>query len=334
MHPTLRIVRLAAELAFLGLSLVSAAGAALGQIGKWIPRYDLLNHFALIWLVAGAAALVGGLLHRRGARKLITCGLALAAIAFSSERMVGTIAGPPAATKAGGCEVKLILFNSRGRASDPDIVYRWIETEDPDILVLVEPSPELARYVTAFSGLTPFHRDSLLVATRTVPLVARSGWPSTGLPGSPLAYSWLELDLAGRPISLLAVHPAWPIPARHARTRDARIAGILDRVDRRSAILAGDFNSTQWSFRHQRAEARFGLERRDIAVPTWPDVAPVGRGLRSPAPFLPIDHVYAGSLWRTSEVRLGPRLGSDHYPLVARLAWAGEGGPERPECFR
>ena len=35
---------------------------------------------------------------------------------------------------------------------------------------------------------------------------------------------------------------------------------------------------------------------------------------------LPIDHVYAGPGWRTVSVQRGPKLGSDHYPVIVTLA--------------
>ncbi|MGH7012300.1 MAG: hypothetical protein ACREEX_15810, partial [Caulobacteraceae bacterium] len=41
--------------------------------------------------------------------------------------------------------------------------------------------------------------------------------------------------------------------------------------------------------------------------------------LSSPFPFLPIDQVYAGDSWKTVSVKLGPRLGSDHLPVVVVL---------------
>ncbi|HQR90495.1 MAG TPA: endonuclease, partial [Caulobacter sp.] len=39
----------------------------------------------------------------------------------------------------------------------------------------------------------------------------------------------------------------------------------------------------------------------------------------APAPFLPIDHVYAGGAWKTVSVVRGPALGSDHRPIVVKL---------------
>ena len=39
-----------------------------------------------------------------------------------------------------------------------------------------------------------------------------------------------------------------------------------------------------------------------------------------PFALLPIDHVYAGPGWRTVRAERGPRLGSDHYPVIVTLA--------------
>jgi endonuclease/exonuclease/phosphatase (EEP) superfamily protein YafD len=84
-------------------------------------------------------------------------------------------------------------------------------------------------------------------------------------------------------------------------------------------IVTGDFNSTPWSFQRRRWDRAIGIPRRERAVPSWP--ARNYKRLKWPGmPFLPIDHVYAGPAWATVNVRRGPRLSSDHYPLVVTLA--------------
>lgn len=94
----------------------------------------------------------------------------------------------------------------------------------------------------------------------------------------------------------------------------ARLLQLMKDQPRERAILVGDFNSTPWSFARRREDAALGMERRTHALPTWP-----ANGLFGLA-FLPIDHVYAGSAWDTVSITRGPRLGSDHYPVVAVLA--------------
>jgi hypothetical protein len=71
----------------------------------------------------------------------------------------------------------------------------------------------------------------------------------------------------------------------------------------------------------QEAMLAVWLERRDRAVFSWP-AGPVTRWkIDLPVAFLPIDHIYAGSDWRTVKIERGPRgLGSDHRPLIITLA--------------
>ncbi len=88
--------------------------------------------------------------------------------------------------------------------------------------------------------------------------------------------------------------------------------------------MAGDFNSTQWSFRQRAVDASFALERRDHLIPTWPARLPMLHGAPFPVPLMPIDHVYAGPRWKTVRIVRGPRMGSDHYPLIATFAWSPE----------
>jgi len=88
-------------------------------------------------------------------------------------------------------------------------------------------------------------------------------------------------------------------------------------LPRERMILTGDFNSAPWSHMLRQTDAALGLTRRDRGLATFPADR---RGFPWPVPVLPIDHVYAGPGWATVSVTRGPRLGSDHYPLVVILA--------------
>ena len=92
------------------------------------------------------------------------------------------------------------------------------------------------------------------------------------------------------------------------------------RFPRERTIVTGDFNSDALVV--PPPQVGRGVRRWRAAT---------GRcspGRRHPAstcawlavPFLPIDHVYAGPGWATVSVTRGPKLGSDHYPVVAILA--------------
>ena len=118
---------------------------------------------------------------------------------------------------------------------------------------------------------------------------------------------------------MVGAHYTWPYPAGLQQRQGERLAALLDQHPPERLILTGDFNSTPWSFTRRRQDRRFGLVRRTRGVFSWPSRLPVGR-IPSPAPFLPIDHVFAGRAWTTLSIERGPKLGSDHYPVVAVMA--------------
>ncbi|MFN3464771.1 MAG: endonuclease/exonuclease/phosphatase family protein, partial [Terricaulis sp.] len=125
-----------------------------------------------------------------------------------------------------------------------------------------------------------------------------------------------EFDIDGARLRLVAAHVARPNPpARQQREFEALIETIGDAPQ--DVILAGDFNSTPWSFALGRFDAAIALERHTRALPTWPAQEWTRLYLPAIVPFLPIDHVYSGSGWRLVALRRGPRTSSDHYPIEA-----------------
>jgi endonuclease/exonuclease/phosphatase (EEP) superfamily protein YafD len=302
-----------------GLAAVAAQG------GRWNDRLDLLTHFAPLWLAGGAACLLLTIFMRRAWPRVLTTLASVAAAASAGGLMWMDLARLPTALRAepAAKTLKLVEFNAWQRNATPQRVGQWLAQEDPDVVVIAESSPLLEREIAARTGLHMFHGSGVVIATRGKPLSEHVAWEARTLPGASTEFAWVELrGQAGQPFTVVGVHCLWPIPSRSAWGQDRNIAALLATLDRSDAILTGDFNSTQWSFRQRVADAAFGIERRDVALPTWPARLPMMAGVAFPLPILAIDHVYAGSSWKTVSVKLGPNLGSDHYPLVATLAWA------------
>ena len=81
-------------------------------------------------------------------------------------------------------------------------------------------------------------------------------------------------------------------------------------------IIAGDFNMNPWTEKLGRFERRLSLKRYNTLHPTWPMP-------RRSVPLLPlvaIDNVFASPQFARIALMPGPRLGSDHRPIVADLA--------------
>ncbi len=317
-------VRVVAEWGVVGLALGTCVAAVGAQGGRWNDRLDLLTHFAPVWLASGLVSLVVALLFMHHWRRWTFAGVALFAVISAGGLMAVDlkrlperyVAADPAQT------LKIITFNAWIQNGDYSGIARWVAAENPDVLILSEGSKPLAEAIRAETSLQVFEGSGVLIATRAKPLEEHVAWETRFLAGGPTELSWVVLrGPDGKPFTVVGVHCGWPIPARAARADSQRITALLNTMDRSRTILAGDFNSTQWSFRQRIADAAFGLERRDRMNLTWPARLPMLNGRSFPTPILAIDHIYAGSTWRTVSVQRGPRLGSDHYPLVAVLAW-------------
>jgi endonuclease/exonuclease/phosphatase (EEP) superfamily protein YafD len=318
------LARLAANFLFgppLVLLAMVCAGAALGaQHGRVSLAWDLLAQFAPVWLAGAAAATLGGLVLLRGFLRLVVVALGatgmIAAGALIAPELTRST-GPTAPADAPG-RLKIIQFNVWNRNADLPRTVDWIVAQDPDVVVLEETTPRLRRLIEARTRWWSVCRDcEVMIYSREHPTAGsaapRLGGPSPG----PLAHATFE-DARGR-YTVIGVHDAWPMEAQHA-PQEARLARVIAAYPRATTIVTGDFNSTPWSFARRRWDAAFGLIRRDRALFPWPAGQAIGGRYAVPFPILPIDHVYAGSAWAIVEIRRGPVLGSDHYPVVVTLA--------------
>jgi len=153
-------------------------------------------------------------------------------------------------------------------------------------------------------------RLSSALFTRAIPVqspieVTR---PGTRMAGPSLRHPG---PLLAGDFTMIGMHLTWPTYRGQAGHRETLLQA-LERVDRSKVIVVGDFNLTPWSFALQDFDRRSGMTRLDRAIYSWPG-RPFWRGrLKAPVPFLPIDHVYAGSAWRTVSITPSPQRGSDH----------------------
>jgi endonuclease/exonuclease/phosphatase (EEP) superfamily protein YafD len=133
--------------------------------------------------------------------------------------------------------------------------------------------------------------------------------------GTPTVLAELR-DRQGRPFTFVGLHPQPPVPGQDTEERDAQIvfAARFARKSDRPLVAMGDFNDAAWSDT-ARAFKRVGgyVDPR------------VGRGLfasfhaRNPLIRCPIDQVYVTAEVAVVSIALGDNIGSDHFPLVARL---------------
>jgi len=319
MHALMEAIRAAT----LVLAIASALAALLCLGGAVSGRLDIFTHFAPFYLAGAAAALLIGLAGGPPNRVTLICaGLAVAicgllVVPELIARLTQDHATPGART------LKIVQFNLWDRNTDAAATARWIAAENPDIVVVEEAQQAAASIPIALKGQYPF--STTCDPPRACPTTILSKLqPSAGgglaSPGTPARWwgAWATFPGADG-FTVIGTHYRWPFPPGPQAAQAARLAEFASQFDRRSLIVAGDFNSTPWSFFLRRQDARFGLERRTRAIFTWPAAPVTRRRLKIPGPFLPIDHIYAGQAWRTVSARRGPKVGSDHFPVVVVL---------------
>lgn len=311
--------------------LFLAVGLA-GRFGDAFPKLDIVNHLAPIWLAGGLVlALAGWRLHGGGkgvSAALVGALLILAAVIVGPELLGGR---QPAAA-VNGPPIRIVQFNVWKDNVAPDRAARWILAQDADVVVLEEAARSGGRIRDALLGRYPYRVDCLGAERRcsTVILSMRPPIDSGGLArGDPenrgaLSAVWARFDHPAGPFTVIGAHYMRPWPySDQTRGQDQLIRFVEGRNQDRM-VLVGDFNATPWSFALKRQDRAWTLTRVTRALPTWPNADGLARTLRLP-PILPLDHVYIGRDLRKTALRRGPRLGSDHYPLVIDLGAAPAG---------
>lgn len=310
-------------------ALLLAAGCALvlalAQGGRFSDRLDILTHFTP-WFLAGSllALVIWGLAGRKGR---LTPGLALVG-GLSASLLMGPELLAAAGQQRGPVEgptLKIVQFNIWGQNRDPEATTRWILREDPDIVVVQEGFAKSGGVARALAIRYP-HRTtcaeplacSTMILSKRAPIA--EGGLQAGVSEANLTGAWATFQSQRAPFTVVGVHYSWPVPAGPQQQQTLRLAKVLERFPKESLVVVGDFNSTPWSFSLRRQDRLFRLERRTRALLTWPASPSSYLRFAVPFPMLAIDQVYAGTDWKTVDVRRGPLLGSDHYPVVVDLA--------------
>ena len=309
------------------LAAACAALALLAQGGRISATLDVITHAAPRLL---AAAAVAALLSAFGIDRTRRIGLVLAAVGVVTAgalilpeflRSTGPVAPPDAPN-----QIKIIEFNAWQENRNPRAIVDWLQRENPDFLFLTEPTPLLLHLIKARTGWKTMGSQSNTIG------FARQRYLIMDRPVEPpksVTFVNATFPNATGPIESVITHLRWPTEVRRHVLGDATLRDVLSQRPRDRMLLAGDFNSTPWSFARRRDDMAYGLIRRDRALATWPAGHAGPWPWPAPFPFLPIDHVYAGPGWATVSVKRGPPLGSDHYPIVVILAPVAS-APGRP----
>lgn len=216
--------------------------------------------------------------------------------------------------------VTLLAANVLMENRDYERLHVLIGQVNPDVLLLMETDqawvaamePSLSRFETVLREPRANYYG-MVFATRLRVIEAKIAYLTAD--DTPSVFAELESP-NGLPFRFVGLHPQPPIPGVDSDERDTQIL-YAARFARRSGmplVAMGDFNDAAWSDTAQsfKTLGRY-LDPR------------VGRGLfasfsaNSWLLRCPIDQIYVTEDVAMVSLRLGPHVGSDHYPVIAQL---------------
>lgn len=323
---------LAADLARAILLLAAFLTLAIGLLawgGVVNAALDGLTHFAPFGLLlAGACGVFAGLFDagRRPGFLRLAGGAAFAWGLLMVPELMAAVSGWR--TEPAGPGVKIIQFNVWGDDLQAERKLAWLRGQGADVIVLEEVSPASGPILDGLRDLYPYQ---VTCEKRPYPcsvmiLARRSAQAEGHFSGKgpwQANTAWARFASPEGPFTVMGVHMVWPTPDGHQQRQQKTLAAQAKAFDARTLIVAGDFNSTPWSFSLRRLDKALGLPRRTRALASWPSGQFTRFHLTAPMPAFPIDHIYAGPAWRTVRIDRGPNLGSDHFPIVVTLTRQG-----------
>lgn len=310
------------------IGVLAALGTITAFLARWGWWFELTCHFRLQYALGLAAVAVltavirprTAVARRTGPRarwpSLVCALLALVNFAVLSPYLIPK----PDPAAAGMKRLRVLTLNVHTANPRHDLVEAFLRRENPDVIVLTEVD---ARWLTQLVSLTNTwphsvqapRNDNFGIALFSRCPLERARVAYLGEAGAPSIEAQTRIE--GPLVSFLGTHPLPPGSAENSRLRDEQ----LDRVAQHLAaqpgprVLLGDLNATPWSPVFRRLLARSGLVdslRGRGYQPTWPG---------SFFPFwIPLDHCLVSRELTVMDRRIGPRLGSDHLPVIVDLA--------------
>jgi endonuclease/exonuclease/phosphatase (EEP) superfamily protein YafD len=311
------------------VSLVAALQGLAAVFGPFNPWLDVLAQLAPIGLVLSlAAGLLALAVMEAGVSKLVVLGLAAAGAASNvwliAPEVIAALRSPPAAPLAGVRPLKVLTFNVWSDNVEAAATAEGIIRANADVVALQEREGLRRRSTLRLLQVYPYWTTCIPMDCDNI-LLSKTPWIAAGTVWEPVPSRTGELGVIwgrtkapdGREFTLATAHYAWPFPPPVQTGQRAALLAAVSHLDHPNLILTGDFNLTPWSAALKGQDAGLApLQRRTHGVFTWPaNFAMIHKP--TPFPLLPIDQIYAAPGWRMLSLHRLPRLGSDHYGLIA-----------------
>lgn len=301
--------------------LLSASGTLVcfltiaGFLNGWHWILGLTCHFRLQYGVILAALTGWAFWRRRRGYTGLFGSFALINFAVLSPYWAGGPARPTDETQ----RIRVMSVNVSTGNPHHHRLLAAIASIKPDLIVLTEVNERWLKDMAPLQGdfrhsVWEPREDNFGIALLSRLALGRPSVVYLGEAGVPSILAEVETE-AGR-LALLAMHTLPPASKVNTHLRDGQLAAAARELEgiKMPKLLVGDLNTSPWSDVFARLCKQTGLQ--DCAKgrglrPTWPTLLP--------PMLIPLDYCLVSPEFAVAEVRRGPNIGSDHYPLVVEL---------------
>lgn len=228
----------------------------------------------------------------------------------------------PARTKPGtGQPLKCIAFNVLGENDRHDEVLAFLRREQADLVLLMEVQPAWKASIEQLQDLYPYQLVEAQVDHFGIALLSRNPLESrlAKFGGAEVTTVVAGVPWESRTILFVGTHPLPPGTGAMAAARDEQLIALASFLNGQEdpVVLMGDLNTTSYSHVFHDLCSTTGLRdsRQGFGVQaSWMPHLPVLE--------IAIDHCLVPPEIHVADRHVGPRMGSDHRPVIVELMWS------------
>jgi endonuclease/exonuclease/phosphatase (EEP) superfamily protein YafD len=280
---------------------------------------ELFSHFRLQYLVVSLLLLFVFAIRRQAIYSLLLV-VALAINASYVLPWYGLPVFENSEAANGDTQLKLLYANVLSTNRQHERLLKLISSERPDVILLQEISSHWLDAMQPLEADYPFRYNAVREDTFGIAMLSRLPLAAaTHVDSPPLGYPTIVATtrMGSTDMTIISTHPRIPLGRDNFEARNLQLQSVADLVAQANGevLVIGDLNASLWDRHYRRFEEATGLRnaRRGKGVlPTWPTFMPLA--------MIPIDHVLVSSRVGIADIRTGPRIGSDHLPLLVTVA--------------
>jgi endonuclease/exonuclease/phosphatase (EEP) superfamily protein YafD len=290
-----------------GLTLATLAGF-LGKLW-WI--FDLASHFRVQYLVGSLILGFASSVERRR-WTVLAVGVSL----LINLILVIPFYFPVPVADGENIQYRVLYANVLTENQQHTPLRELIQSSDPDFVALLEVNQawidDLNLPALGYSySIVEARSDNFGVALYSRVPIKQGQIHRFGRRDIPTIVATMSVD--DTPLTLVLTHPTPPKSEKTAWHRNIHMRELAEFVSDLDGniILAGDLNSSSWSpfFRDWLEVSQLDDSRRGFGIQaTWPT--------NNRLLHVPIDHYLTSDRVQVQERQVGPKIGSDHFPLL------------------